>query len=100
MSNGVARNMKRDVVRFALTGFVGAWVAGCSADASRMSEGSPFSNPFASNTAAPTPQVSATPLASAAPANPGYVAAAHPSPVVASALPSAAPASTGQIHDP
>jgi murein DD-endopeptidase MepM/ murein hydrolase activator NlpD len=95
--------MRRDVVRFALTGFVGVWVAGCSADATRISE-SPFSNPFATASnepAAPTPQASATPLAAATAPNPAYVVAAHPSPVVTASLPpTPAPPTTGQILQP
>jgi murein DD-endopeptidase MepM/ murein hydrolase activator NlpD len=91
--------VKRNVVRFALTGLVGIWLSGCSADTSRFADGSPFANPFstASNdAAAPTPRVASTPLASA---NPNYVTSAHPNPVAVSALPAAtAPATTGQIR--
>jgi murein DD-endopeptidase MepM/ murein hydrolase activator NlpD len=99
--------VKRNVVRFALTGLVGIWLSGCSADTSRFAggnpfaNGNPFGNPFstASNdAAAPTPRVAATPLASA---NPSYVASAHPNPVAVSALPApTAPAATGQIRPP
>src|ERR1700691_6271390 len=98
--------VKRNVVRFALTGLVGIWLFGCSADTSRFADGSPFGNgnpfvnPFstASNdAAAPTPRVASTPLASA---NPNYVTSAHPNPVAVSALPATAPATTGQIHSP
>jgi murein DD-endopeptidase MepM/ murein hydrolase activator NlpD len=90
--------VKRNIFRFALTGLVGIWLSGCSADATRFGEGNPFTNPFstASNdAAAPTPKVGSTPLASA---NPKYVAAAHPNPVAVSALPTSSPVSTGQIH--
>jgi murein DD-endopeptidase MepM/ murein hydrolase activator NlpD len=90
--------VKRNIFRFALTGLVGVWLSGCSADATRFGEGNPFTNPFstASNdAAAPTPKVGSTPLASA---NPKYVAAAHPNPVAVSALPTSSPASTGQIR--
>ena len=99
--------VKRNVVRFALTGLVGIWLSGCSADTARFADGSPFGNgnpfvnPFstASNDAAtPTPRVASTPLASA---NPNYVASAHPNPVAVSALPApAAPGATGQIRPP
>jgi murein DD-endopeptidase MepM/ murein hydrolase activator NlpD len=93
--------VKRNVVRFALTGLVGIWLSGCSADTSRFADGSPFGNPFstASNdAAAPTPRVASTPLASA---NPHYVTSAHPNPVAVSALPApTAPATTGQIRPP
>jgi len=103
MIDSAAMAVQRNVFRFALTGLVGIWLSGCSADAGRFGEpmGNPFSNPFsaASNDAsAPTPRVSSGPLASAQPANPSYVASAHPSPVVVSALPTPAPTSTGQIH--
>jgi murein DD-endopeptidase MepM/ murein hydrolase activator NlpD len=98
--------VKRNVVRFALTGLVGIWLSGCSADTSRFADGgnpfangNPFGNPFstASNAAAaPTPRVASTPLASA---NPNYVASAHPNPVAVSSLPApTAPATTGQIR--
>src|SRR5271170_3628509 len=91
--------VKRNIFRFALTGLVGIWLSGCSADANRFGEGNPFTNPFstASNdAAAPTPKVGSTPLASA---NPKYVAAPHANPVAVSALPTrAAPVSTGQIR--
>jgi murein DD-endopeptidase MepM/ murein hydrolase activator NlpD len=91
--------VKRNVVRFALTGLVGIWLSGCSADTSRFGD-SPFANPFstASNDAAtPTPRVASTPLASA---NPKFVTSAHPNPVAVSALPAPAPATTGQIRQP
>jgi len=95
--------VKRNVFRFALTGLVGIWLSGCSADATRFADGSPFGNPFATASdaaAAPTPRVKSTPLASSA-ANPNYVAAAHPNPVSVSALPaSSAPVTTGQIRPP
>src|ERR1700677_1418398 len=98
--------VKRNVVRFALTGLVGIWLSGCSADTSRFADGgnpfangNPFGNPFSTasnNAAAPTPRVASTPLASA---NPNYVTSAHPNPVAVSALPApTAPATTGQIR--
>jgi murein DD-endopeptidase MepM/ murein hydrolase activator NlpD len=62
---------RRGAVRVALTGLVGVWLAGCSADSDRLSQsyapsGDPFTNPFASNaapSAAPTSNVASTPLA-------------------------------------
>ena len=81
MSEYAAVFVRRNVVRFALTGLVGIWLSGCSQDMSRMNEpvansfsnpfatsSNPFSNPFASasNTtgAAPTPKVASAPLGS------------------------------------
>jgi murein DD-endopeptidase MepM/ murein hydrolase activator NlpD len=66
---------RRGAVRVALTGLIGVWLAGCSADSDRFSQsyaptGDPFSNPFASNaapSAAPTSSVASTPLAPPAP---------------------------------
>ncbi len=81
----------RFVSRAALTGLAGLWLAGCSADSSRISEGfaSPFSNPFAGGTAdaaAPTPSVDVRPLA----LNSGpMAAAANPAPVAVAAIPAA-----------
>jgi len=62
---------RRGAVRVALTGLIGVWLAGCSADSDRLSQssapsGDPFTNPFASNaapSAAPTSSVASTPLA-------------------------------------
>ena len=67
--------VRRSAVRVALTGLIGVWLAGCSADTDRFSQSytpaaNPFSNPFASNaapTAAPTSSVASTPLAPPAP---------------------------------
>jgi murein DD-endopeptidase MepM/ murein hydrolase activator NlpD len=67
--------VRRSAVRVALTGLIGVWLAGCSADSDRFSQSytpaaNPFSNPFASNaspTAAPTSSVASTPLAPPAP---------------------------------
>jgi len=101
MSDNAAMSVKRNAFRLAMTGLVGIWLSSCSSDMSRFGEpiANPFGNPFStsSNDAAPTPRVASTPLASA-PANPGYVAAAHPNPVAVSALPGPGPSSTGQIH--
>ena len=65
--------------RLALAGLGLALLSGCSSDVTRFSaspspfSGSPFSNPFASKTAdaAPTPAVTAAPLAQGAPAGGG-----------------------------
>jgi len=96
----------RNVVRFVLTGSLGIWLSGCSADMTRFgqAESSPFANPFASNAepagSAPVPKVTSQPLSMIAP-NPGYAAPAHPSPVAMASLPpAAAPESTGQIRAP
>jgi murein DD-endopeptidase MepM/ murein hydrolase activator NlpD len=99
MSKNAAFDVKRCAARAALTGLVGIWLSGCSADSSRLGEtfgGGPFSDPFkaASNDAvAPTPSVASAPLPNA-----GYAAAAHPSPVAVAALPAAAPPTTGQVR--
>jgi len=66
---------RRGAVRVALTGLIGVWLAGCSADSGRLSQSysptaDPFSNPFASNAApssAPTSSVASAPLAPPAP---------------------------------
>jgi murein DD-endopeptidase MepM/ murein hydrolase activator NlpD len=78
MREFAAYGVGRSVVRIALTGLVGAWLAGCSADSDRFSQSyapssDPFNNPFASNTsgAAPSSNVAAAPLAP-----PGPVASA------------------------
>jgi murein DD-endopeptidase MepM/ murein hydrolase activator NlpD len=94
MSESTAYGLGRIAARLAVTGLIGAWVAGCSSDATRF-EG--FSNPFAtsSNDGPPTPNAN---VASAAP-NAHYAAAAHPSPVSVAALPApSAPSSTGAIR--
>ncbi|MGD1036809.1 MAG: LysM peptidoglycan-binding domain-containing M23 family metallopeptidase [Roseiarcus sp.] len=93
MSKLAALVVRRSVARAALTGLVGIWLSGCSADSTRLSEtfNSPLSNPFstASNDAA-------APVAPKA----DYAGAAHPSPVAVAALSPAAPATTGQIKSP
>ncbi|THD43189.1 MAG: LysM peptidoglycan-binding domain-containing protein [Bradyrhizobium sp.] len=70
MREFAAFDLRRGVVRIALTGLVGAWLAGCSTDSDRFSQSyapasSPFTNPFASNApdAAPTSSVASAPLA-------------------------------------
>jgi murein DD-endopeptidase MepM/ murein hydrolase activator NlpD len=68
MSDGVACIKGRVFPRLALTGLGLLLLSGCSSDVSRFSQSdSPFSNPFASK-AAPTPGVTASPLAQGAPA--------------------------------
>ncbi len=98
MSKFAAFDVKRSAARAALTGLVGIWLSGCSADSSRLSGtfDSPFSNPFSTasnNAGASGPQFGSAPVAP----NADYAAAAHPSPVAVAALSPAAPATTGQI---
>ncbi len=98
MSKFAAFDVRRTAARAALTGLVGIWLSGCSADSSRLSGtfDNPFTNPFstASNDAgASGPQFGSAPVAP----NADYAAAAHPSPVAVAALSPAAPATTGQI---
>lgn len=85
----------RRVSRLAATGLAGLWLAGCSADSIRLSQGisNPFGNPFssASNEAAPTPAVVATPLAQ----NGGAVA-----PVAVAPLAPAQPTATASAATP
>ena len=76
MSDRVAWIRGRALPRLALAGLGLALLSGCSSDVTRFSaspspfSGNPFSNPFASKTAdaAPTPAVTAAPLAQGAPA--------------------------------
>jgi murein DD-endopeptidase MepM/ murein hydrolase activator NlpD len=86
MSKSSALNFTRLAARLAVTGALGAWLAGCSSDATRLSEGfnNPFSNPFAT---ASNDQPSASTAGGA-----GYAAAARPAPVAVSALSSPAAA--------
>jgi murein DD-endopeptidase MepM/ murein hydrolase activator NlpD len=70
MSDCVAGAKGRAFPRLALAGLGLIFLAGCSSDVTRFSQSdSPFSNPFASNPnhPAPTPGVSASPLAQGAP---------------------------------
>jgi murein DD-endopeptidase MepM/ murein hydrolase activator NlpD len=95
MSESAALNRTRVVARVALSGLLGIWLAGCSSDATRLSDA--FSNPFAtSSNQPPTPNVNVSSNASPQ-ADANYAAAAHPSPVAVAALPPPAPASTGAI---
>jgi murein DD-endopeptidase MepM/ murein hydrolase activator NlpD len=101
MSESAALNKTRIAARIAIASLLGAWLAGCSSDSTRLSE-SPFANPFASasnDDYAPTPRDN---LASNAPSQPGanYAAAAHPSPVAVSNLAPPAPMTTGAIARP
>lgn len=95
MSESAAAFFRRNGFRFALTGLLGVWLSGCSADSTRLSQtfDAPFSNPFSntSSEAAPTPRVSSAPLA-AAPAEPSYAVASRPNPVSVAAVPAAQPA--------
>jgi murein DD-endopeptidase MepM/ murein hydrolase activator NlpD len=69
MSDCVALMTGRAFPRLALAGLGLLLLAGCSSDVTRFTQSqSPFSNPFASNTPAPTPGVTASPLAQAKPA--------------------------------
>jgi murein DD-endopeptidase MepM/ murein hydrolase activator NlpD len=114
MSEYAAVFVRRNVVRFALTGLVGIWLSGCSQDMSRMNEpvansfsnpfastSNPFSNPFASasNTtgAAPTPKVASAPLGS----NSSMATAARTAPPAAIAsAPLPAPVAAAQPKQP
>ena len=85
MSDRVAWTKRRARPRLALAGLGVLLLSGCSSDVTRFTQsGSPFSNPFPNQTAdaAPTPGVTATPIAQPAP-----VAAAGQSPPVPSAQP-------------
>jgi murein DD-endopeptidase MepM/ murein hydrolase activator NlpD len=72
MSDCVAGVKGRAFPRLALAGLGLLFLSGCSSDVTRFSQSdNPFTNPFASNTPAPTPGVTASPLAQGAPAAPG-----------------------------
>jgi murein DD-endopeptidase MepM/ murein hydrolase activator NlpD len=89
MSDCVAGVKGRAFPRLALAGLGLLFLSGCSSDVTRFSQSdNPFSNPFASNTAAPTPGVTASPLAQGAPAASGTRSAslAKPQPVGGSAV--------------
>jgi murein DD-endopeptidase MepM/ murein hydrolase activator NlpD len=92
--------VRRSALRVVLTGLIGVWLAGCSADTDRFSQSSapassPFSNPFASNdaAAAPTSSVASTPLAPPVPVSTAAIPPASapyapaPQPRVASSPP-------------
>jgi murein DD-endopeptidase MepM/ murein hydrolase activator NlpD len=97
MSESAALNRTRVAARVAFASLVGLWLAGCSSDATRLSE--PFTNPFAANDQAPTPSVNVSSNASPQ-ANANLAAVAHPSPIAVAALPAPAPATTGAIAKP
>jgi murein DD-endopeptidase MepM/ murein hydrolase activator NlpD len=101
MSESAALNKTRIAARIALASLLGAWLAGCSSDSTRLSE-SPFANPFATASndeggAAPYANVSSN---GSSQHGANYAAAAHPSPVAVSSLPPPAPATTGAIGKP
>ena len=97
MSECVALNRTRVAARVALAGVLGLWLAGCSSDATRLTD--PFSNPFASNDQAPAPSANVSSNASPQ-ANANFAAVAHPSPVAVADLPAPAPTTTGAIARP
>jgi murein DD-endopeptidase MepM/ murein hydrolase activator NlpD len=101
MSESAALNKTRIAARIALASLLGAWLAGCSSDSTRLAE-SPFANPFASASGDDGAAAPRANLASNTPSQPNatYAAAAHPSPVAVSALPAPAPATTGAIGRP
>jgi murein DD-endopeptidase MepM/ murein hydrolase activator NlpD len=112
MSEYASVFVRRNFVRFALTGLVGICLSGCSQDMSRMNEpvansfsnpfanSNPFSNPFAtaSNTAgAPTPKVASAPLGS----NSGTAVASRATPPAAvGSTPLPAPVASAQPKQP
>jgi len=82
MSKSSALIFARLAARLAVTGALGAWLAGCSSDSTRLSEtfGNPFGNPFAtasndqppaSNAGAATRPVAVSALSAPAPASAG-----------------------------
>jgi murein DD-endopeptidase MepM/ murein hydrolase activator NlpD len=97
MSESAALNMTRVAARIALASLLGAWLAGCSSDSTRLSD--PFSNPFSVSANDEAPPVPRANVASNTPIQPNanYAAVAHPSPVAVAALPAPAPATTGAI---
>ena len=106
MSKSAAVFVRRNVVRFALTGLVGIWLSGCSSDTTRFERAGEQSLRQqsllqsvldASNDAG---GADAEGRLAAAGRQPGYAAPAHPSPVAVSALPTPEPATTGQIRPP
>src|SRR5579883_914424 len=89
MSESGAFNLARLSARLAATGLLGAWLAGCSTDATR------FSDAFSLSDGAPAPAANVGAAATAP--NPNYAAASHASPVAVSSLPAPAPQTTGSI---
>jgi murein DD-endopeptidase MepM/ murein hydrolase activator NlpD len=98
MSESAALNMPRIAARIAIASLLGCWLAGCSSDATRLSD---FSNPFSvsANDGPPVPRADVAANEASQP-NANYAAAAHPSPVAVAALPAPAPATTGAIGRP
>ncbi len=98
MSESSALYMPRIAARIAIAGLLGCWLAGCSSDATRLSD---FSNPFSvsANDGPPVPRADVASDEASQP-NANYAAAAHPSPVAVAALPAPAPATTGAIGRP
>jgi murein DD-endopeptidase MepM/ murein hydrolase activator NlpD len=90
MSEFGAFKLARLSARLAATGLLGAWLAGCSSDATR------FSDAFSLSDGTPTPGANVGAAAAPTP-NAHYAAAPHASPVAVSALPAPAPATTGSI---
>jgi murein DD-endopeptidase MepM/ murein hydrolase activator NlpD len=90
MSEFGAFKLARLSARLAATGLLGAWLAGCSSDATR------FSDAFSLSDGTPTPSANVGAAAAPTP-NAHFAAAPHASPVAVSALPTPAPATTGSI---
>jgi murein DD-endopeptidase MepM/ murein hydrolase activator NlpD len=90
MSEFGAFKLARLSARLAATGLLGAWLAGCSSDATR------FSDAFSLSDGAPTPSANVGAAAAPTP-NAHFAAAPHPSPVAVSTLPTPAPTTTGSI---
>src|SRR5271170_4290043 len=84
MSKSSALKFTRLAARLTVTGALGAWLAGCSSDATRLSEG--FSNPFGNPFATASNDQPSAPTA-------GYAPAARAAPVAVSAL--STPATAG-----
>jgi murein DD-endopeptidase MepM/ murein hydrolase activator NlpD len=101
MSESAAFNSSRIAGRLALASLLGVWLAGCSADSTRLSD--PFANPFSVSSNDQTPPVPhADIVGAAAPVQPNanFAVAAHPSPVAVAALPAPAPPTTAAIPKP
>jgi murein DD-endopeptidase MepM/ murein hydrolase activator NlpD len=99
MSESAALNMSRIAARIAVASVLGGWLAGCSSDATRLSD---FSNPFSVSANDEAPPVPRANLAMNEPGQPNanYAAAPHPSPIAVAALPAPAPMTTGAIPRP
>ncbi|MGO9739962.1 MAG: peptidoglycan DD-metalloendopeptidase family protein [Roseiarcus sp.] len=99
MLRSVAFNRGRRVAGFVVVGLAGAWLSGCSTDATRFGAGAgnPFSDPFASNAPpAATPKVVSQPLPGSA--NSAYAVPAHPSPSAVAVAAPPSPIHTGAIQ--